>query len=105
MKRADKAAERQILKAQAEGKLDNLKGQGSPLDMSTPHSIDAVGYAKMAEEGVLPEELRLKAELEDLMQSMPDSSDPSYKPKMSEIADLQMRYEIAREARKKFTSN
>ena len=105
MMRPDKAAERQILKAQAEGKLKGIKGEGKPLDLSQPYDADQAGYARMAEEGVLPEELRLKAALEVALTALPDKGHPEYKSQMANIADLQMRYEIAREARRKFSAS
>ena len=38
-------AERQILKAQAEGQFDNLKGAGQPLNPSGDGSADSSGSA------------------------------------------------------------
>jgi len=59
--------ERQILKALAEGTLDNLEGSGKPLpDRSGKAFTDMatrVAVRIMAEAGALPEEFRLKKKL------------------------------------------
>ena len=63
--------EQQIRKAEAEGKLSNLKGAGKPLpDRGGGDHADAVGYRMMAEAGALPEEMRLKKELADARQKL-----------------------------------
>ena len=60
-----KLAERQILKAQAEGQLDGLRGEGEPLSLSAdPDIAQSVGYRIMAEAGALPEEVRLRKAVE-----------------------------------------
>ena len=57
----------------------------------------------MAEAGALPEEFRLKAELDAARKLYAERDDPEEKRQlMALIADLQIRHEIAREARRKF---
>ena len=107
MNRFRRLIERQILKALAEGKLQGLAGEGQPLpDRSGEAFVDpaeAAGYRMMAEAGALPEEFRLKAELDAARKLYSEREDASEKRQlMALIADLQMRYEIAREARRKF---
>lgn len=96
-------AERQILKAQAEGQMDNLKGAGKPLDLSGDGSADAIGFRIMAEAGALPREIQLRkavAEQTRVMQAAPDEA--SRKAAMKKLADLQLRLDIEQEARRRF---
>ncbi|MCR8549906.1 DUF1992 domain-containing protein [Salipiger sp. P9] len=99
--------ERQIRKAEAEGKLSGLAGEGKPLPDRPGDAMidpgDAVGFRMMAEAGALPEELKLKAQLDAVRASWQAAEDPAEKMRlMAQLADVQMRYEIARDARKKF---
>jgi hypothetical protein len=99
--------EQQIAKARARGDLSGLKGEGTPLpDRPVETSEEAAvstGMRIMAEAGVMPEEFGLKKEL--------DAARAAYavcragegrKAAMQRIADLELRYEIAREARRRF---
>ncbi|MDQ2092346.1 DUF1992 domain-containing protein [Marimonas arenosa] len=99
--------EAQIRKAQAQGKLDHLEGEGKPL----PHRpgdalIDpgtAIGHRIMAEHGALPEEIKLKKELAAARDAWQAATDPAEKKRlMAEIARLDLAYNIAVEARRKF---
>ncbi|TNF63284.1 MAG: DUF1992 domain-containing protein [Rhodobacteraceae bacterium] len=99
--------ERQILKAEAEGKLKGLRGEGKPLpDRTGQEMVDpglAAGLRMMAEAGVTPEEFRLKADLDAARAAYADLTDPEEKKAaMARIADLEMRYNMAREARRAF---
>ncbi|MEM9342711.1 MAG: DnaJ family domain-containing protein [Pseudomonadota bacterium] len=99
--------ERQIQKALAEGKLQGLAGEGKPLpersgevftDMAT-----AVATRIMAEAGALPEEFRIKKLLEAAKLRYREAESAEEKHiAMALIADLQQRYNIAVEARRKF---
>ncbi|EEX15771.1 conserved hypothetical protein [Citreicella sp. SE45] len=107
MLRWTRLTERQIRKAEAEGKLSGLEGEGKPLpDRSAEAHLDAgeaVGFRMMAEAGALPEEIRLKSQLDAARTDWQAASDPAEKKRhMARIADLQMRHEIARDARRKF---
>ncbi|MGB0438753.1 MAG: DnaJ family domain-containing protein [Primorskyibacter sp.] len=100
--------ERQIQKALAEGKLQGLKGEGQPLPDRTGDVSDvAMGVAAriMAEAGALPEEFKIKALLEAAKQTWQEAETPEAKQvAMALIADLQQRYNIAVEARRRFMS-
>lgn len=103
----DKLTERQIRKAQAEGKLDGLSGEGKPLpDRTSDALIDpglAVGHRIMAEAGVRPEEFDLKEQLAAARATYAQLKDPEErKAAMLRIADLEMRYNLARDARRAF---
>jgi len=96
-------AERQILKAQAEGQFDNLKGAGKPLSIGSDGSADAIGFRIMAEAGALPREIQLRKAVDEqtkLVQAAPDEA--SRKSAMKKLLDLQLRLDIEREARQRF---
>ena len=99
--------ERRILKARAEGKLQGLQGEGEPLPDRTGDALSdpgiAAGYRIMAEAGVLPEEFALKKKIEAQKEVLAGVTDPkARKEEMAKLADLEMRKNIAVEARKKF---
>lgn len=99
--------ERQIQKALAEGQLSGLAGEGAPLpdrpeeaysDMAT-----SVAMRIMAEAGALPEEFRLKKLLNAAHETYRAAADKEAKQvAMALIAELQQRYHIAQEARRRF---
>lgn len=97
--------ENQIAKARAEGKLQGLEGEGKPLpprDATVDAGLEA-GYKIMAEAGVIPEEFKLKKELDAARKLYAGAkSEEERKALMSRIADLEMRYNIAADARRKF---
>ncbi len=102
-----KLVERQIKKAQAEGQLEGLDGEGAPLpDRSTEAQTDpalAAGHRIMAQAGVLPEEFDIKKELDAAQASYATLTNPEdRKAAMAKIADLEMRYNMARDARRAF---
>ncbi|KZL28884.1 DUF1992 domain-containing protein [Pseudovibrio sp. Ad37] len=97
-------AERQILKAQAEGQLNNLEGEGKPLPARGPGSLDtAAGMRIMADAGAVPREIELKKEI-DAQRLVVQKAEgtPDWKSEMAKLADLQLRHAIEQEARKKF---
>jgi len=99
--------ERQILKAWAEGKLQGLAGEGKPLpdhpEAPFVDTGDAVGFRMMAEAGVLPPEIVLKKQIAAQKLVLARIADPDQrKAEMAKLSDLMLRYEIARESRKRF---
>ncbi len=102
-----KLVERQIKKAQVEGQLDGLEGEGQPLPdrSSEAHSDPAIaaGHRIMAQAGVLPEEFNLKKQLDAARKAYASLTDPKDRTAaMAEIAELEMRYNMARDARRAF---
>ncbi len=96
-------AERQILKAQAEGQFDNLKGAGKPLNLDGDGSVDAIGFRIMAEAGALPREIQLRKAVEEqtrILAAAPDEEQRKHERK--KLADLQLRLDIEQEARRRF---
>lgn len=103
----NRLVERQIQKAIAEGKLRGLEGEGKPLpDRSGEAHVDmatAVATRIMAEAGALPEEFKIKKLLEAAQAAWRDAkTDEERHVAMRLIADLQLRYNIAVEARRRF---
>ncbi|MGC3936399.1 DUF1992 domain-containing protein [Roseobacter sp. EG26] len=101
--------EQQIAKARASGALSGLKGEGRPLPDRPVETSDeaamSTGMRIMAEAGVVPEEFALKKALEAARKSYSTcKTEAERKSAMAHLADLELRYEIAREARRKFMS-
>lgn len=96
-----------MLKARAEGQLSNLQGEGEPLPRRPEDTLTdpglAAGHRIMAAAGVRPEEFDLKEQLDAARRAYAELCDPSERAAaMAEIADLELRYNIARDARKRF---
>ena len=103
----DKIAERRMLKARAEGKLQGLAGEGKPLPERPGDAFvdpgEAVGYRIMAEAGALPEEISIGRQIVALKAHLTSLSDPvERKTAMAELAKLEMKHAMAKEARQKF---
>jgi hypothetical protein len=103
----DRLIERQILKAQAEGKLKNLAGEGKPLpdrpEEAFLSAADAAGFRIMAEAGVLPEEIALKKQAAEQRARLATLNDAAErKAAMAELSQIELRQAIAEEARRKF---
>lgn len=96
-------AERQILKAQADGVFDRLEGAGKPLPDRPLEEATGIALRMMAEAGVVPREIELKKAVDSQRALVATLSDPAMrKAAMSTLADLQLRYDIEREARRRF---
>ncbi|MEP1765247.1 MAG: DnaJ family domain-containing protein [Sulfitobacter sp.] len=99
--------ENQIAKARASGALTKLRGEGKPLP---PQPIEtgeqtalSTGMRIMAEAGVVPEEFGLKTELEAARKIYSSlKTEEARSAQMAEISSLELRYNIAVEARRKF---
>ena len=103
----NRLVERRILKAGAEGQMQNLPGEGEPLpDRSGDAHVDpglAAGYRIMAEAGVVPEEFRLKKEIDTLSERLSTVTDPeARKTLQNQISVLETKRGIAIDARRKF---
>lgn len=99
--------ERQIARAIAEGKLQGLEGEGNPLPDRSGEAFTDIGTRVairiMAEAGALPEEFELKKLLGAARVAYGQAETPEEKRvAMALIADLEQRYNIAVEARRKF---
>ena len=99
--------ERQIQKARLRGQLTELEGEGKPLPERPEEAFvdvgEGVGFRMMAQAGVVPEEIQIKKELDAHKANLAKLTDPEdRKQAMAEFARLELRYNIAREARQKF---
>ncbi|MCB1338955.1 MAG: DUF1992 domain-containing protein [Maritimibacter sp.] len=109
MRNWHRLTEQQIKKAEAEGKLCGLAGEGKPLPDRPGDAFidpgDAVGHRIMAEAGALPQEITLKRALDAARAAWAAAEGAAEKKaRMAEIADLELKYQIAREARIRFLS-
>jgi hypothetical protein len=103
----DLLVERQIQKALAEGQLEGLEGQGKPLPNRSTEAVadmaTAVAVRMMAQAGALPEEFKLKKLLHAAKRKYAKTaSDADKRIALALIAELETRYNIAVEARRKF---
>lgn len=97
--------ERQILRAEASGQLSGLAGEGKPLPERPPEPDAGLAAAlrMMAEAGVVPEEFTLQKALDAARAEYRGITDPeARRAAQREIAELEMRVNMAREARRKF---
>jgi uncharacterized protein YutE (UPF0331/DUF86 family) len=66
-------ADEKIKEAIAKGEFDNLPGKGKPLDLgayfATPEHL-RMGYSILKSAGVVPEEMELLKQIEDLKKSL-----------------------------------
>lgn len=99
-----KLSERQILKAQAEGQLDNLKGAGKPLPPAGGGDYaEEAGFRIMAEAGALPKEVELRKAVQAQAQVLAATTDPEQrKAEMRKFAELTQALAIQEEARRKY---
>lgn len=104
-------AERQMLKAEAEGKLSGLQGEGAPLpdhpEAAYLDAAEAAGFRIMAEHGAVPEEVKLRQQRDaakaDYAKALEANATPADKnAAMARLAELEMKVSIAAEARKRF---
>jgi len=99
--------ESQIAKARASGGLTGLKGEGKALPEIPVETGEAAvvstGMRIIAEAGVVPEEFKIKKELDAARKAYAAlTSDEARKAQMSKISSLELRHNIAVEARRKF---
>lgn len=103
--RFDKLAERQILKAQAEGQLDNLKGAGKPLASTVGDTAQDAGFRIMAEAGAIPREVALRKAVEAQRATVATAPPEARAVEAARLADLELRLAIEVEARRRFQGN
>lgn len=99
-------AERRIRKAEAEGQLSDLRGQGKPLKPAGHGDFAAeAGFRIMAEAGALPREIELKKALKSAAGRLQNRTDPDARREaMAEFARIERELSIQIEARRKYYS-
>ena len=95
-------AERQILKARAEGQFEGLQGEGKPLSRHDGDAGMGVGMRMMAEQGVLPREFELKKAVHTQREGVAAAPEGDRKAALARLADLEMLLAIEQEARQRF---
>ena len=103
----ERLAERRMLAALAKGELSNLEGEGKPLPDRTGDAFvsagEAVAFRIMAEAGALPPEITLKKAADAQRAVLATLTDPdARKAAIKELAMIELRRELAIEARRKF---
>ena len=82
----EKALEEQIQRAMSEGKFDNLKGAGKPLNLddyfATPEDI-RVGYTMLKSNDFVPPEIELLKEIGALREKIKESADEGEKKSLT----------------------
>lgn len=88
--------ETKIRQAMSEGAFDNLKGEGKPLDLRKYQAIPEhlrTAYHVIRNAGYIPEEVRLKKEMETLKARVKQcQSKPEKDRLMKELADISQQY-------------
>ena len=103
----ERLAERRMKFALAKGELRGLEGEGKPLPDRTGDAFvtagEAVAFRMMAEAGALPEEIILKKAADAQRAVLAGLTDPAErKAGMATLAEIEMRREMAIEARRRF---
>ena len=103
-----KNVDEKIKEAIARGEFDNLPGKGKPVDLdayfATPEHL-RMGYSILKSADIIPEEMELLKQIEDLKKSLDSSTAPMEKKvlrqQLSEkLTNLNMRMEHHRKARR-----
>ena len=97
--------EARIRKAMAEGEFDNLPGKGKPIDLSNYYGVPEhlrIAYHMIKDSGFIPEEVRLKKEMETLKEKI-KQCEPAEKKQalMKELAEISQQYYFYMEYNKK----
>lgn len=98
--------EAKIQKAMEEGVFKNLKGKGKPIDLSKYYGMPEhlrIGYHILKNSGFLPEEVRLKKEMELIKEKMRRCRSEKSKNKlMKELSNVSQQFNFYMEYNKKF---
>ena len=99
--------ETKIKAAMAAGEFDNLPGKGKPLDlkgyMETPEHL-RTAYHILKNSGYLPEEVRLKKEMEEVKEKIRLCNSKAEKTKLNKkLADISQQFNFYMEYNKQFS--
>ena len=102
----DDPVEMKIRKAMAEGDFDNLKGKGKPLNLDKYNQVSEhmrIAYHVLRNADFVPEEVRLKKEMEDLKEQIKECKSKREKAKlMKELAEVSQQFHFNMEYNKQF---
>ena len=95
-----------IKKAIAEGEFDNLPGKGKPIDYTGYSALPEhlrIAYQMIKNSGFVPEEVRLKKEMELLKEKIKKCKSADEKPElMKQLAEISQQYHFCMEYNKGF---
>ena len=98
--------EMKIRKAMAEGEFDNLKGKGKPLNFDKYSQVSEhmrIAYHVLRNADFVPEEVRLKKEMEELKEKIRKCKSKNEKDSlMKELADISQQFHFNMEYNKQF---
>lgn len=99
-------ADIKIKQAMAEGQFDNLPGTGKPIDLSHYHDLPEhlrTAYQMIKNSGFVPEEVRLKKEMETLKEKLKKCDNADEKQKlMEQLTEISQQYHFHMEYNKGF---
>jgi len=99
-------AEAKIQQAIADGEFKNLKGKGKPIDLNKYYGMPEhlrLGYQLLKNAGYIPEEVRLKKEMETIKEKIRKTKSENKKKKlMKELADISQQFNFYMEYNRKF---
>ena len=102
----DDPVEMKIRKAMAEGEFDNLKGKGKPLDLDKYNQVSEhmrIAYHVLRNADYIPEEVRLKKEMEELKEKIKECKSKREKEKlMKELAEVSQQFHFNMEYNRQF---
>jgi len=102
----ENSVENKIKQAMAEGKFDNLQGKGKPLDLSKYRQVPEhlrTAYHLLKNAGFVPEEVRLKKEMEIIKEKIKLCDSKARKEKLlRELADISQQYHFYMEYNNQF---
>ena len=98
--------EAKIQQAIADGEFKNLRGKGKPIDLSKYYGVPGhlrLGYQILRNAGYIPEEVRLKKEMEDIKEKIRATKSENKKRKlMKELSEVSQQFNFYMEYNKKF---
>ena len=104
-KKQEGLVEARIRKAMAEGEFDNLPGKGKTIDLSKYYGVPEhlrIAYQMMKDSGYIPEEVRLKKEMEILKEKIKQCKSEEEKHKlMKELTETSQQFHFHMEYNKK----
>ena len=101
--------EARIRKAMAEGEFDNLPGKGKPIDLSKYYGVPEhlrIAYQMIKDSGFIPEEVRLKKEMEILKEKLKQCRSETEKKKlMKALTGISQQYHFHMEYNRKLKNS
>jgi hypothetical protein len=102
---SEKFIDKMIREAMARGEFDNLSGSGQPIDLSAyfaaPEDV-RLGHKLLKDANIIPEELELLKEAEELKMELRNSSTEEEKRKIRKAIDEKLlKYNLLKERHKR----